>query len=665
MKKILTRWMRGGVLACAIVISFAACSNSEFDGRTDTVYSLETPSVSAKAYPGVNVVSWKPVTGAKSYRLEIFEDGVKVGEISKPSNPIWHTAFLSNGVSDQFEEEERQVVGVGLRNGKKYTYYVEAVSSTNPGTAEREAYAKNSRGEASATAIVPPAGTSALLLPAFEGGYDGKEVNVENAEKKIKDDKFVVSSENISVSAEKSNIYINFPSKAYLSYGISLLGNDLPDEANVGGTWGKWLANSQSNNTNIAENIRVFNPGEYKVKISVKSLNNVYVKAEDKYYDRYNYDNYLESVVVSNETVTIESLNLSEQTGNVTAKYLADGKTAQVSFEPAKKDEVYVPASWYKVYRHVKGEYETTEVTTGIKETLSETSKKTYYVEDAIADNKQVYEYIVVVENDGKYGNSKTATLNIDTNLSVVEPTTDVTAEYLYNVNHFATGADNTVRISFEPAKKDGKPVPTSWYKVYRAEILKEEVKNANGNVTTPEEVSLVQIEVTSATNKILLDDKDPGTYVVYDKVADPAKAYKYTVVVENDGNFKVRTGTLGKATKPTFAINITGYSEIDSVYNDIEWTFSVGRTEFDVKDITVYLLMTSDKQETPKINEVIAKGERLSNFTKVRGSDYTYVVSKKSLSDGYAYIVVTATCDGYENAISNLYETEIAKPTN
>lgn len=601
------------------------------------MYSLEKPSVTAKAYPGVNVVSWKPVTGANSYKVTVYEEGAYKGPLSNTSgNSGWDT---------------------DLENGKNYTYYVEAMSNSNPATMERDAYAMNSRGEASVKAIVPPANTKSLELPAYEGGYDGKNVKTVS-----ENDEWVVKPANIKAEVLNDKVYVSFPMKAYLNYNVKYYDNDLlPHDKNVNdGTtvadyWGvRVISDKNANNVVGKTSFTITSAGKYQIAVVAKACGD-YADSDE---------------VVREELVTIEKLDVTD-TGNVTAKYLADGKTAQVSFEPAKKDEVYVPASWYKVYRRAKGEYETTEVTTGIKETLSETSKKTYYVEDAIADNKQVYEYIVVVENDGKYGNSKTATLNIDTNLSVVEPTTDVTAEYLYDVNHFATDADNTVRISFEPAKKDGKPVPTSWYKVYRAEILKEEVKNANGNVTTPEEVSLVQIEVTSATNKILLDDKDPGTYVVYDKITAPAKAYKYTVVVENDGNFKVRTGKLNAETKSTFDIAVGNGTE-KTAYNDIEWEITVDNFGFNpedvknVKDVTAYLLVTKTTQETPKANEVIAKGEKLA--VPARDSDrsddesYVYKASKSNVPDGHAYVVVTAACDGYENAISNVSKTEIKK---
>lgn len=111
MKRTLLR--RGAVLAaCAVTMIFAACKNYDFDGRVDTVYSLETPSVTAKAYPGVNVVSWKPVTGAKSYNLTVYEEGFQRGSV--------YTATTDYSFTD-----------TNLKNGKTYTYYVEAVSRSN------------------------------------------------------------------------------------------------------------------------------------------------------------------------------------------------------------------------------------------------------------------------------------------------------------------------------------------------------------------------------------------------------------------------------------------------------------------------------------------------------------------------------------------------------
>ncbi|MBD5412191.1 MAG: hypothetical protein HDR51_05535 [Treponema sp.] len=610
--------MGGGVILFAVAILLVACANSEYDGRIDTVYSLDTPSVSAKAYPGVNVVSWQPVTGANEYKVSVYEEGVFKRSSANSGNSLTDT---------------------NLVNGKKYTYYVEAVSASNPGTLDlsRGVYATNSRGEASVTAIVPPAGTSALELPAYESGYDGNT-------KELKDDKFVVSAENSNITVDKGFVYVNIPAKAYLTYTINIYDTDLSREIEgIDFVKNTSLSDVNSNNAILTKQFNYFSAGKYKVVVNVFALNDIYKNSE-----------------VETGEIGIEKLDLEPQTGEPNAEYLSDGKTARISFTPAKKDDLNVPTSWYKVYRRVKGEYATTLVSGSVKEQID--TAITYYVDDEIADKTKVYEYIVVVENDGKYGTAKTAELGIKTNLDLNTETGEPKAEYLYKVNHFVSGADNTIRISFTPAKtaEDGKPVPTSWYKVYR---------NEDG--------SLDQTEITSATNKIMTDDKASDTYVVYDtdKSIDPAKNYVYTVVVENDGKTgTAQTGDLSAEEKPTFKI-YTPQGDEKTAYNDIEWTFSV-RTRsvwgdglnfgFDakdvknVKDVTAYLLVTNDVQKAPKANEVIVKGEKLlpaptRDTETSTDEEYVYKVSNNNVSEGYAYVVVTATCDGYENAISEV----------
>ncbi|MBD5446432.1 MAG: hypothetical protein HDR32_01470, partial [Treponema sp.] len=176
MKRTLLR--RGAIIAaCAAVFVLGSCGETEFDGRQDTVYSLETPSVSAKAYPGVNVVSWKPVTGASGYKVTVYEENV-----------------FKRDITEELSDDGCAYADTKLTNGKTYTYSVEATSTTNPGTM-REVYATNSRGEASVKAIVPPAGTKSLELPAYEGGYDGT-----NTKTVSESDNWVVKPGNITVA---------------------------------------------------------------------------------------------------------------------------------------------------------------------------------------------------------------------------------------------------------------------------------------------------------------------------------------------------------------------------------------------------------------------------------------------------------------------------------
>ena len=370
--------MGGGIAACIIAIGLAACSNPEFDGRTDTVISLETPSVTAKAYPGVNVVSWKPVTGANGYNVTVYEEGT----------------FKRNVDSGNFFTD------TDLVNDKTYTYYVEAKSTTNPGTFARGVYATNSRGEASVKAIVPPAGTKSLELPAYENGYDGK-----NTKTVPENDNWVVKPSNITVAVADGKVSVNFPMKAYLKYGINVYNYDenIPhelvytDDTNNG----EFKAGLSDENANNVLGLRSFNidgAGSYQIAVKAFALNGNYADSDE---------------VIYGELVKIEKLDLDDETSDANAEYiLNDNKIAnnaavagasnevRVSFTPATKDGENVPTSWYKVYRRVDGEYTNTLVA-AVKE---DAEKETYYVDDKVPDVKKEYVYTIVVSNSGKYG---------------------------------------------------------------------------------------------------------------------------------------------------------------------------------------------------------------------------------------------------------------------
>lgn len=631
MKKTLLR--RGAVIAaCAAAFVLVSCGETEFDGRIDTVYSLDTPEVTAKAYPGVNFVSWKPVAGASSYRVSVYEEGT-------------FKRFLGTFSTECFTDD------MTLTNGKTYTYIVEAVSKSNPGTASREVYAKNSRGEASAKAIVPPAGIKALELPAYEGGYDGKTT------KEVKNDEWVLDSSKLTVTNEDGKIFVSFPMKAYLKYTVKCYDNEVLYQIkdytpNIeDGT----LAGSDSNANNVRGQVMIdgFAPGKYTLTVMATSENPIYA-ASDEY--------------PCNEPFEIGDLGVSAP--SISVNYLNDN-TVRISFSAVKKDGTYVDPACYKLYRRVKGEYTKSDVS-GITKSFGNNGSVNYYVDDTITDDK-VYEYLLIVTVGKKSEASNWINVNggatfVDTATTNNKPS----AIYLYDVNHFATDADNTVRISFPPAKKDGETVPTSWYKVYRAEG-KYSITNSDNTE------SLAQIEITGNDNKVMLDDADPNTYVVYDttKPIDPAKDYTYTIVVEDDnGTLMIKKAVLNKETKEKLIITWdTNTPTKLSTWNDYKWTFSANTSKSNdkaisgIKGIKAYLLVTSKTQVDPKVNEVIAKGTpidvtRDADNTSASDSKYYFTFAKSALSttDAKVSVVVTAECDGYEDVISEVNTITIIK---
>ncbi|MDE6350173.1 MAG: hypothetical protein K2K67_04125 [Treponemataceae bacterium] len=383
MKRTLLR--RGAIIAaCAAVFVLGSCGETEFDGRQDTVYSLETPSVSAKAYPGVNVVSWKPVTGASSYNVTVYEEG----------------AFKRNIMY----ENANSFTDTNLVNGKTYTYSVEAVSATNPGTlsVDRAVYATNSRGEASVKAIVPPAGTKSLELPAYEGGYDGTN------KKTVSDsDNWVVKPGNITVAVADGTVSVNFPMKAYLTYTVTCYDNDLPHEINTVVGTSSTVSDPNANNALGQASFDITNAGSYQIAVVASAYNEYYADSDE---------------VIYGELIKIEKLALNPETSNATAEYvLTDNKfvsgadkTARVAFTPAKLNGEYVPTSWYTVYRRVKGEYTNTKVAA-----VKASTDTTYYVDDTVPDVTKDYVYTIVVTDGKNYGESATATLDCKTKTTI------------------------------------------------------------------------------------------------------------------------------------------------------------------------------------------------------------------------------------------------------
>ena len=158
MKKTIFKLLGTGLIA-ASVFGFVSCGDaSDYDSKIDTVLSLNAPSVTAKAYPGVNYISWEPVTSAQGYTVYRVKDGVASTLRTVKSNV---TSYADIADSTHV-----------LSDGKEYKYIVEAMSETDPALS-RAVYVKNSQGSATVKAIVPPAGSPAISAePASASGKD-------------------------------------------------------------------------------------------------------------------------------------------------------------------------------------------------------------------------------------------------------------------------------------------------------------------------------------------------------------------------------------------------------------------------------------------------------------------------------------------------------------
>ena len=401
MKKILS-------IAAALVVAaaFISCGDSgdSFDGKTDTVLTIGAPSVTAKAYPGVNYVTWTPVASAKSYEVYRIADGEGTGtKLSTTAD--CKLADVANSVSAAVTTANTLVDGV------TYKYVVIALpenavnNATN--TAQipsRAIYMKANQGSASVKAIIPAAGTA---IDAKEFGSYAQNF----IKKYYKDD--ATAGKNIKVVQTASALSASYPATAGFVFGVKFINHTQPEYINESkapaSTTGLYLENYTANFTET-----ITNPGKYTPYLTMKSVSNYYPDTK----------------VFAGTEYTIEKFVVDTHTANFKAAYNADGSKIIFTWEPAKIGTTKVPTTNYKLYKAqvsslnegvtlepVTLAVETKEVsiadaanTAAQKNTstsvLSDTPtgvSEVYYAEEAIAADKNNVDYTyVLVNTNGK-----------------------------------------------------------------------------------------------------------------------------------------------------------------------------------------------------------------------------------------------------------------------
>ena len=382
MKKILSV---AAAIALAAALISCGDSSDEFSGAVDTVITVGTPKVTAKAYPGVNYISWEPIAQAKSYELYRTEDG----EIENPGANL-----LSSGSELSYEDFAKADAST-IVDGKSYKYTVIAVGANNTsGIPDRAVYLKSSQGSATVTAKVPQSGTAALDL---NKDYASK-LNEKNVAKNVLA-RFVEEGENAGT------IYYEFPVTAAYKYSVAFLADGEYESQPVTKTFPtdsfeavRYLENYKVEGTKAPTK-----PGKYNVYIAVDSVSSLYVTSYVK------------------TGVTVEVAKLVED-GNYTnpvtpaATYTAE-KAARVYWGPAKKNvdtykDDFFPVENYKVYKSAENNIALTAVAGTITEGVDASGNKIYYVDDTVEDNKVSYTYTIVLTDGVRYGVSKTATLS-------------------------------------------------------------------------------------------------------------------------------------------------------------------------------------------------------------------------------------------------------------
>ncbi len=532
MKKTIFRLL-GTSLIAASVFSFVSCGDStEYDAKSDTIYSLDAPRVTAKAYPGVNYISWEPVTSAQGYKIYRVLDGDS-SKLRSVASDV--TCYADIAASDHI-----------LSDGKVYKYIVEAVSKSDP--ASREVYAKNSQGSASVTAIVPKAGSPAISAePASASGKDYI--------KKYYEKLVTKAAENVTLSIENGNFYAEYPATAGFKYEISAsvkgmydaLGGDVPFVSPF---------ENYKEDYRAELNVPVSGSSEFEIRLKVSSVSDLY-----------------EPVVVPLGSITVESIGESEAIKNVNAEYVAS-KTALVSWAPAKLDNGKdSPVANFKVYRTSDVDATWTAVSAEVKE-----GKKTdnvsggtanisegYYITDTVEDDSISYTYYVVHTDGklfGKYEESdNSAKLSKVTLTKTVDPTLTVSTFI-----ESTAGIENTIKITSTKGNEK-QTLALSYVKLAEdadgdaveyisSDFTALELANNNGyadsyiNYIKDAPAGTYLVKLTASEN----GKKENSVYEIV--IVSPAEALGSTLTVSSDG------------TKVTVKEAIKQDSKFDSVAN-------------------------------------------------------------------------------------------------
>ena len=534
MKKTIFRLLGTGLIA-ASVFGFVSCGDvSDYDSKIDTILSLNAPSVTAKAYPGVNYISWEPVTSAQGYTVYRVKDGVASTLGTVESNVVSYADIAS---TDHV-----------LSDGKEYKYIVEAMSETDPALS-RAVYVKNSQGSATVKAIVPTAGSPAISAePASASGKDYIKKYYEKLVTKAAD--------NVTISIKNGNFYAEYPATAGFKYEISASVKGKYDALGEASSFTPTTFENYKEDYKAEFNKPVPGSSEYEIRLKVSSVSDLY-----------------EPVVLLLGSLSAESIGESEAIKNVKAEYIAS-KTALVSWAPATlKNGKNSPVANFKVYRTSDVDETWTAVSAEVKEGQKTDNvsggtaniSEGYYITDTVEDDSISYTYYVV-HTDGKLFGTYDKDVN-SAKLSKV--TLKKTDDPVLTVSTFigsTAGIENTIKIT--STKGNGKQnLALSYVKL---------TEDADGNVVKyiPSDFTALELKNNNgyADSYInYIEKAAAGTYLVKLTASEEGKkdSSVYKIVVVSDA--AVGTSTLSVSsdgTKVTVTEGIVKDSKTDSVAN-------------------------------------------------------------------------------------------------
>ena len=603
MKKTIFKLL-GTSLIAASVFSFVSCGDStEYDAKSDTIYSLDAPRVTAKAYPGVNYISWEPVTSAQGYKIYRVLDG----DSSKLRSVASDVTCYADIASDDHI----------LSDGKVYKYIVEAISKSDP--ASREVYAKNSQGSASVKAIVPTAGSKAISAePASASGKDYIKKYYEKLVTKAAD--------NVTISIKNGNFYAEYPATAGFKYEISASFKGMYDALGEAFSFrSKTFENYKEDYKAEFNNGPVPGSSEYEIRLKVSSVSDLY-----------------EPVVLLLGSLSAESIEELDAIENVKAEYIAS-KTALVSWTPATlKNGKNSPVANFKVYRTSDVDDTWTAVSAEVKEgqkaeqDTSGTVKisEGYYITDTVEDDSISYTYYVVHTDGTHFGtyseSDNSAKLSKVTLAETVAPTLTVSTFI-----ESTAGIENTIKITSTKGNEkqtlalsyvklaedaDGKPV-----KYITSDFTALELANNNGYADSY--ISYIK-DAPAGTYlvKLTASEKGKKENSVYKTVmVSPAEALGSSLSVSSDGTKVTVQEYIAKDSKldSVANYNYTLYKVVSTANKDYSNSVSVVTTKIDEVALAYPIGVTNYcEKEIPDTKSTESNVTTLYYVVKARASD-------------------------------------------
>lgn len=614
------------LFAIASALLLASCSDgsNDYDGRVDTVINLKAPSVTAKAYPGVNLVSWDVVPGAEKYEVYRYETGNATDK-----------DIVQTGVNVQY-------VDTDVQNNVSYTY--EVMARGNVSTRKVVTF-DSATGKATVTGIVPPANTKALDLAAYEDGYDGKN------DKKIDDSK-KISADNIKIYNDNAQLRVAFNAKAYLTYAVtSVVGNEY-DVTQVE----SWSADKS---TIVNDSVLPVTADD----LASAGTQTVWVKAVSKngYFATPDY--------IKAGTVTYERLGDGVKDTDITSAGYTDTakKNIRVVFTPGSLDNgAKAGTELYKVYRKSFGtDY------VAVAAPVKALSDGSYVVDDPIEDSTKGYKYAVVL-TDGtrfgaKYGTKVVAAATLTPTTITTDPTNPKGEASILDADNLKNDIKWTVKLdkvdqTFEAYVLTVKKGDMLENTTPKASDFTEKLEGWKVEGDTTAKVfynysANVPVGKTYLCVKVSEEGKESIYKIAEAVTVDAAEVSKPSISVNMyDNSYNGATASGTSHVNNDVIVNVTdkiGDVDKDSIAN---YTYTLYRTSSTVKTDEVSIKFTANIADWEKVADITMKSNEAYDPSQ-KEVDYVGVYKKDNEADGtYAYKVVKTNNAGVSKSSTIVY---------